>query len=50
MLKVFQNELPNLDLDVAALQETRIQCGIQKFDNFALFSSGSEGKKHVFGC
>ena len=24
--------------------------GIQKFDNFALFNSGSESKKHEFGC
>ena len=23
--------------------------GIQKFDNFTLFASGSEGKKHEFG-
>jgi hypothetical protein len=50
MLEVFHNEPSNLDFNVVAIQETRIQCGIKKFDNFALLSSGSEGKKHAFGC
>jgi len=50
MLKVFHNELSNLDFNVAALQETWMQSGIKKSDNFALFRSGSEGKKHAFGC
>jgi len=27
-----------------------LECGVQTFDNFALFSSGLEGKKHEFGC
>ena len=26
------------------------ESGIQKFDNFTLFNSGSESKKHEFGC
>jgi hypothetical protein len=43
-LKVLNNELSNLDFNVVALQETRLKSGIQKFDNFALFNSGSEGK------
>jgi exonuclease III len=38
------------DFDVVALQETRLENGIKKFDNFALFSSGVESKKHEFGC
>jgi len=37
----------NLDFDVAALQETRLESGIQKFDNFALFNSGLERKKNT---
>jgi exonuclease III len=36
-LKVLHNELQKLDFDVVALQETRLQSGIQNFDNFALF-------------
>jgi len=32
-LKVLHNELSNLDFDVVALQETRLESGIQKFDN-----------------
>ena len=38
-LKVLCNELSNLDFDVVMLQETQLQSGIQKFDNFALFNS-----------
>jgi exonuclease III len=49
-LKVLHNELSKLDFDVVALQETQLESGIQKFDNFALFSSGLESKKHEFGC
>jgi len=49
-LKVLHNELLKLDSDVVALQETRLESGIQKFDNFTLFNSGSESKKHEFGC
>jgi exonuclease III len=49
-LKVLHNELSNLDFDVVALQETRLESGISKFDNFALFNSGLESKKHEFGC
>ena len=49
-LKVLHNELSKLDFDVVALQETRLESGIQKFDNFALFNSGLESKKHEFGC
>ena len=45
-LKVLHNELLNLDFDVVALQETRLGSGIQKFDNFAIFNSGLESKKH----
>jgi len=47
---VLHNELSNLDFNVATLRETRLKSGIQKFDNFALFNSGSESKKHEFGC
>jgi len=32
------------------LQVTRLESGIQKFDNFALFNSELESKKHEFGC
>jgi exonuclease III len=39
-LKVLHNELLNLDFDVVALQETRLESGIQKFDNFAILNSG----------
>ena len=49
-LKVLHNELLNLDFDVVALQETQLESGIKKFDNFALFYSGLESKKHEFGC
>jgi len=27
-----------------------LESGIQKLDNFALFKSGLESKKHEFGC
>ena len=47
---MLHNELSNLDVDVVMLRETRLESGIQKFDNFALFNSGSERKKHEFGC
>jgi antitoxin component YwqK of YwqJK toxin-antitoxin module len=46
----FHNELSNIDFDTVALQETQLESGIQKFDNFALFNSGSESKKHEFVC
>ena len=49
-LKVLHNELSNLDFNVVALQETQLESGIQKFDNFALFSSWLESKKHEFHC
>jgi len=49
-LKVLHNELSDLDFDVVALQETQLESGIKKFDNFALFNSGLESKKHEFGC
>jgi len=41
--------LSNVDFTIVALQETRLESGIQKFDNFALFDSGLESKKHEFG-
>jgi len=44
-LTVFHNELSKLDFDTVALQETPLESGIQKFDNFTLFNSGSGGKK-----
>jgi len=47
---VLHNELSNLDFDIVALQGTRLKSGIQKFDNVALFHTGSEIKKHEFGC
>ena len=49
-LKVLHNELSKLDFDVAALQEMRLESGIQKCDKFTLFNSGSESKKHEYGC
>ena len=49
-LTVLHNELSNLDFDVIALQETQLESGIKKFDNFALLISGLESKKHEFGC
>jgi len=49
-LKVLHNEVSNLDFNVAALQETQMESGIQKFDIFGLFNSGSESKKHEFVC
>ena len=49
-LKVLRNEMSNLDFNVVVLQETRLESCIQKFENFALFNSGSERKKHEFGC
>jgi len=48
-LKVHHNELSKLGFDVVALQETRLGSGIQKFDNFTLFISGSESKICEFG-
>jgi len=44
-LTVLHNELSMLDFDIVALQETPLESGIQKFDNFTLFNSGSESKK-----
>jgi exonuclease III len=49
-LEVLHNELSNLDFDIIALQETGLEGGIQKFDNFALFNSGLGSKKYEFGC
>jgi hypothetical protein len=49
-LKVLPNELSKLDFDLVALQETQLESGIQKFDNFRLFNSRSGSKKHEFGC
>jgi len=39
------HELSKLDFDIAALQETPLESGRQKFVNFTLFNSGSERKK-----
>ena len=50
LLKVLYSELSKLNFDVAALQETRLESGIQKFENFTLFNSGLENKNHEFGC
>ena len=47
-LKVLSNELSKVD--VVAIQETRLESGIQKFDNFTLFKSESGNKKHEFRC
>jgi len=44
-LKMLHNELSNLDFDIVVFQETRLESGIQKFDNFAFFNSGLECKK-----
>jgi hypothetical protein len=41
---VLHNELSNLDFNIVALQETRLESGNKKFDNFALFNSGLESK------
>ena len=49
LVRVLHNELSKLDFDVVALQVTQLGSGIQKFDNFTLFNSGSESKKHEFG-
>ena len=49
-IKVLHNELSKLDFDLVALQEIRLGSGILKFDNFTLFTSGAESKKHEFGC
>ena len=35
---MLNNEVLKLDFDVVALQETRLESGISKFDNFALFT------------
>ena len=47
---MLHNDLSNLDSGVEVLQETQLESGIKKSDNFALFSSGLESKKHEFGC
>jgi len=39
-LKVLHNELSKLDYDIVALQETRLEGGIQKFEYFTLFNNG----------
>jgi len=46
-LLVLRNEPLKLDFDLVAHQETRLGSGIQKFDNFTLFNSGSERKKNM---
>jgi hypothetical protein len=43
--EVLHNELSNLDFDVVALQETRLESSIQKVYNFALFNSRLESYK-----
>jgi len=48
-LKVLHYVLSNLDVDIVALQEIQFESGIQKFDNFTVFNSGSGSKKHEFG-
>jgi len=48
--KVLHNELSNLNFDIPAPQETRLESVIQKFDNFSLFNSGLESKKHESDC
>jgi len=40
--KVLHKELSNLDLDIVVFQETLLESGIQKIENFALFNSGLE--------
>ena len=49
-LNVLHNKLSKLNFNVAAPQETGLESGIQKFENFTLFNSGLENKKHEFGC
>ena len=49
-LKVLHNEFSKLDFDAVALQETRLERDIKKFDNFALLNNGLQSKKHEFGC
>jgi exonuclease III len=49
-VKVLHNVSSKVDSDVVTLQEIRLGSGIQKFDNFTLFNSGAESKKHEFGC
>jgi exonuclease III len=46
-LKMLNYKFSNLDFDVVVLQETRLEIGIKKFDNFALFNSGLESKKNM---
>ena len=48
-IKVLHNESSKVDFDVVTLQEIRLGSGIQKFDNFTLFNSGAESKKHESG-
>ena len=45
---MLHNELSKLDFNVVALQESRLESGNQKFDNFALFNSGLQSNKHEF--
>ena len=49
-LKVLYSELWKLNFDILALQETRLESRIQKFEKFTLFNSGLENKKHEFDC
>jgi len=41
---VIHSELSNVDFNIIALQETRLESGIQKFDNFALLNFGLKVK------
>jgi len=45
--KMLHNELSNLYFNIVALQETPLEIGIQKFDNFALFNSELKSKKNI---
>ena len=49
-LKVLHSEMSKLNFDVVALQETCLESGIQKFENYTLFNSGVQNKKHEFVC
>jgi hypothetical protein len=42
-LQVLHNELSKLDFNMA-LKEMQLESGVQKFDYFTLFNSGSESK------
>jgi hypothetical protein len=48
--KVLHKKLSKLDFDIVAFQETQLESGTQRIDNFTLFNSRSESKKHEFIC